>query len=478
MARTKKPPVSLQESVLTALAFDDKYGAEIAMQVGPQYFDEDYRPLAEMLLNYRSQHKKAPGLAHLDDMIDSADLAKAVMETAQHQVAGMVTQFEQGFNAKYVADKAEQFVHRQVLKTAVLQASDRYEQGGSSMEEEVEQILYAALRHKHVAADPGLFLNDPRGLEFLSKEEAGYSLGIPELDYYGVTLKPGTMTLYIAAKGTGKSWSCVHVGRHTRMQRAKVCHITLEMSEQEVYERYMQNLFGAARTGKQLQKQLMEFDPDGQLTAIKTRKFRPKLNFENPQVRSILTDKIKQWGLRLGGLVVKRFPTGGLTISQLNAYLDMLDSLHNFIPQVLIVDYPDLMKTDANNYRHSLGGVYEGLRGVAVERNMALYCPTQGNRGTMRARNVYSSDVAEDKRKVDASDNVLTFSQTEEEKQLGLARLRVEHARNTEGGFTTLLAQNYPTGQYVMQSHLMVPGYWDTLKRKTGKDVEEEDDDD
>jgi hypothetical protein len=61
-------PPSLQEGILSALIFDERYGTIIAGQVTPALFDEGYREIAERVLAYRRKYRKAPGRTHLDDL--------------------------------------------------------------------------------------------------------------------------------------------------------------------------------------------------------------------------------------------------------------------------------------------------------------------------------------------------------------------------------------------------------------------------
>jgi hypothetical protein len=469
-------PVSLQESMLTALAFSGKEGTQIAAQVDGRYFDDNYRPLAELLLKYRREHHKAPGRAHLDDLVDTAVLRRDTREETLRIVSGMVTQYEEGFNARWTADRTSVFVRDQVTKAAIIEGSDIYQSGSEDRSEQVARIWLNALRHQHAQMDPGLFLNDPRGFAFLDKLEApdNIKIGIPLLDRRGVVPTPAQMLLYIATKGSGKSWFCVHCGRRARQQRARVMHITLEMSEEEVFQRYIQNWFGAAKTDEKTPRTEFEFDKLKRLINWKTKQVRPKINFEDPQTKKVLLAKQKQWGTRLSGLVIKRFPTGQLTVPQLVNYIDYMEQAHNFVPQVLIIDYPDLMRVDASNYRLTLGQIYVDLRGIAVERNLALITPTQGTRATLHAKTVRSSDVSEDKRKVDTADNVLTYSQTPKELEAGLARLHVAHARHAKGDFTVLLSQSYATGQYVLDSTPMNEKYRELAKAKFGRQDEDE----
>jgi hypothetical protein len=85
--------------------------------------------------------------------------------------------------------------------------------------------------------------------------------------------------------------------------------------------------------------------------------------------------------------------------------------------------------------------------------------------------------TSEDISKVFTADVVLSYSQTEGEERLGLARLHVNYARSAARGQTVLLAQSYATGQYAMQSALMRQVYWDRLDEVSGADSSGDDDD-
>ena len=72
--------------------------------------------------------------------------------------------------------------------------------------------------------------------------------------------------------------------------------------------------------------------------------------------------------------------------------------------------------------------------------------------------------VSEDISKINTADNVLTYSRTEAEKELNLARLFVSNARNNRDGDTIVISQSYNTGQYVVDSTPWASSYWDVIK--------------
>lgn len=461
---------SLQESVLAVLAFDDKMGGLIAAQVQPENFDGIYHEVAQAVIAYRRKYTKAPGRTHLEDLFSRAKLDPSDRKThALRRTLINLSQLAEGINAAYVASRAQDFVREQRLKTALLAANERYAQGGDGTVEDTEALLNAALRFRQQTMDAGTFLSEvEKSSAFSPRDELLYPLNIPEFDNLGIGLVQKRMWLYIGPKNTGKSWACVHVGRQGLVNKQRVLHISLEMDEPEVLDRYYQSLFGLATRPDSFNRASLEFDELDRLTGFKVRKAKPKMDFRDPGVKRFLRTKMKTWGTRLNRLVIKAFPSGTLTMAQLRGYLDYLELTHHFIPTVLIVDYPDLFKLSTREFRLDLGRVFVDLRGLLGERNMAGFMPTQSGRDTIGAARNSSKNVTEDISKVFTADTVTSYSQTVAEYERGLARLTVDHARHAPRGTQILLAQSYSTGQYVLQSARMTQAYWQQLKDVAG----------
>lgn len=465
---------ALQESVLAVLAFNSQHGALVAAQVQPEHFSGIYHEIAAPVIEYRRKFGKPPGAAHLEQLFSRAKLDPSDRKThlLRRTLINLSAQAEV-VNAEYVVSRTQDFVRAQQLKTALLEANERYLQGGEEAVSEVEGILNNALRFRQHTLDAGTFLRDvEKSPPFQDRQEETIALNIPELDRIGVGPARKRQLLYIAPKNTGKSWMCVHVGKQALLQKHRVVHVSLEMSEEEVLGRYYQSFFGIATRNDQFVKTTLELDDLGRLISFKSRRARPRLDFGDPSIRKILRNKVKLWGARFGRLVIKAFPSGTMTVLQLRGYLDFLELTQKFIPTVLIVDYPDLCKISATDFRLALGRIFVELRGLAVERNLALVTPTQSGRSSIGAKRVNSTDVTEDISKVFTADTVLTYSQTAEEAQRGLARLTVEHARNAPKGTQVVLSQSFATGQYVLASAALSNDYWEGLESAAGGSVQ------
>jgi hypothetical protein len=454
----EKLTTSLQESVLTLLATNDKHGRIASGLVKPEHFDDDYRDIATRVLAYHSKHRKAPGRAHLDDLLDDV-LSNPKHKRRRQYLTVLEGIFAQGdsINAEYILSRVNEFARLQTLKAAWFESADVLQDGKEGSVAEVESIWFNALKSRDTDIDAGVFLSDKeKALSFLDKTKNNYLTGITLLDRVGMGPTPGQMLLMMAAQHAGKSWWAIHCGTQCLMQKARVVHITLgDMPEAQVVQRYYQNLLALP---KRLEKyQTSEFIlRDRRLDKIERTDHVPEIALSSRNIRNYLTTQIDKWGSRFDRLVVKEFPANSLSIARLDAYLDSLELVHNFIPNVLIIDYPDLLHLSATqDIRVAIGRNFVELHGLLKRRNLAGVFPTQGNRSSWDAGTVKASMVSEDASKFMTTDMALIYSQTKTERAWGLARLYVEKNRNDEGRFTLLISQNYKAGQFVLDSTLM-----------------------
>lgn len=468
---------TLQENLITMLGFDDVHGKVVSQLLEPSLFEGEYRTIAERCLVYWQKHNQAPK-AHLpdlfDDILSDKDNRKGPtfkrMLKQMHRLSGEM-------NTKYVIEQLRKFSRLQRLKDGILRSAERLNANQETAITEVEQIWNDLLRVREIDFDRGLRLTDIDSvLSFLETKTTEFSVGIPYLDRRGIVPARGAISLFLAMTGRGKSWWLAHLGRQALMQRKKVLHISLEMSAEMVVQRYYQNLFAIAKRSGEYHVIGFDKDTNDYVTGFEFNLLRPEVTLDSLYIRDELETRLSTMPARFEQcMIIKRFPPRQLTIPMLNAYLDNLEVVEHFIPDMIILDYIGIMKTDARNHRISLGRVYEDLRGVAVERNVALETAHQTSKDGARTSHVDLTHVAEDWSLIATSDLAYTYSQTKVEKKYGLARLYVGKARDDEDKFSVLLSQNYATGQFVLDSALLRDSYFDMLKDQADADEEHDD---
>ena len=461
---------------MTLLCFDDKYCTIVRNSITPNLFESSvFREIATHAIDFIDQFKEAIK-DHLPDSLEHIlqgdDKRKA---SSYSRVLDNLYLAKDGVNGEYVVSKIHQFVRQQNFKGALVKAVEAIEAGQI---DQAEVEMQKGLNSQVMAFEMGSLLSDPtQSLQFFDEQDYGIHTGIKELDRHDICPRPQELFLFIAPPKKGKSWALIHAGKNALLQRKKVLHITLEMSERRCNQRYMQSIFAIAKRHAEVNTPIFTYGEDGKMVSIDHEVvIRPTL--ADPKMRIDLSKRVVDMLAKKSPLIVKQFPTGSLTINQLKAYLDGLERFHKFIPDMLIIDYPDLMAIDSANLRLDTGKIYKDLRGLAIERNLALVTASQGSKDAAKARLVTGEMVSEDYSKIATADNVVTYTQTKEEKILGIARLFVAAGRNDEDKFEVLISQAYPTGQFCLDSTMMKSNYWDQIDELAYPKRKKDDDDD
>lgn len=453
---------AVQESILTLICFDSAHAPFLRAVVDIDLFDTAvYRTIARAAYSYIDQYKEPPA-NHLEELLYDKlyDNSKERESQLYADSLKYLHNTKDNVNAEYVLNQVREFIRQQTLKEGIVQAIDHINDGNI---EQAESAVLEAVAKRIEVFDSGTWLTDTsRSLSFLQRAEEALPTGIPELDNLNIGPQRKAMMCLIAPAKRGKSFWLVHLGKRALLERYKVAHITLEMPEWQVSQRYMQALFSISKQETRLIRSTFSRDEHRVVLEINEEEMGKRPSLQDDNIEAVLREKIAKFQYRLP-LVIKEFPTGTLTQNKLNAYLDALERSHNFIPDLVCLDYPDLMKIDSNNHRLETGAVFKDLRGMAGERNVALAVVTQSNRGGAGQKTVTDVDVGEDWSKIATSDMILTHSQTPSEKELGLARLFVSNARDAPDKFSVLISQNYALGQFCLDSALIRDNYWDIL---------------
>lgn len=455
---------ALQENLLTLLTFDKVRAPIIRGAIDPALYGGIYRTISARIYDYIDKYKKPPG-DHLPDILVDKIETDSREASLYIDAVESIHASHKGINAEYIMSQLEVFIKRQSMRTVAIDLAKALQRDTEESLEEAERLISTATRASLTLFDPGTRLSDSqRALKFLDIAETAFPTGIPELDKRGFGPTRKEMSLFIGDTSAGKTWWLIQLAKMALMHRTKVCHITLEMSEDRSAQRYIQTLFAVSKRKEIFNTTKFELDNLGRISGFEERRVKPRLSLDDPSIRRKLEAKIKKWSPRLlDNIIIKQFPGGSLTVNNLTAYLDNLEATERFVPDLLIVDYPDLMKISTDNYRLSLDQIYKDLRGLMVTRNIAGAIVSQSNRLGAKAKQVGKDNVAEAYSKIAHVDTAITYTQTPQEHKLGLARLHVAKGRNDQDKLTIVISQQYGIGNFVVDSAIMRGNYFGNL---------------
>jgi hypothetical protein len=453
---------SAQENLISLLAHNDQYGRLVAYAADPNLFEGEYKTIVERIVDYWRQHQTAPKHHTADLFADLLEDRSNNRGKRIRQIIVNMAQLHEGMNAKYVVRQLQTFTRLQSLKVSILEAADflQNDRGGNSIER-VETLLDNILRARDVSFDTGVKLKDyQRVLEAVDERQLEFDTGIAVLDRRNIIPRRGTMMCLIAPAGTGKTWWLIHLGKRAFIAGRKVLHISLENDENDLLVRYYQALFAATKHNAERQPvTTLEVDDHQQLVGFGRDYVVPDFTFQSRVIGRELKRRVNR-DVRMGNVVIKQFPERALTINGIKAFMESLETVDNFIPDLLIVDYPGKMTLDPKNFRLSLGMTYSELRGLCVSKNIAGCVVHQASREGMKSKTTLAVHAGEDISVVQTADVLLTLSATEKERNHGIARLFVSKARSERDKFGLVLTQNYDIGQFCLDAVYLKPSYY------------------
>lgn len=482
----------VMRDVLTILCFNSEVSREIVGFLKPRHFSDDiFNIIATAAFRDFLEHDDSPGdrgeqvFAPLFYGPDGKPKPNA--ETIQRKLNEIYDRRELANNPSFckgTVDNARKLVSHSNVLLAASRALETLR--GDVDLNKVSNVVasFDKLKDLEVAAfDPGLNMGDTEAVLAELKHTQEDVLPVewrPEnertRDAYGLLDRwhagpvRGGLHFLIASTGMGKSWWLPQIGHASIMNGLKVLHITLEMSRKDVLTRYIQKFHRAATIPGVYQGSVFVSDDKQEDRARDSSRydFHPAFVMDNKgewhdHYRKLADGGWNEWQQNLR---IKHFPTGSLTAAALEAYLIAYQRQQGFYPDLIIIDYADLMNhaQKGMDFRQSLGNLFALLRGIAGKYNVAVATATQANRESSKTGDIDEHGVAEDWSKMFTADTVLSYSAKQDERRVGIARLDIVKSRNARKQ-EFCITQNYSHGQFMEDCRLRPYDYDGMIKR-------------
>ncbi len=394
---------SFQEKLGRIILHDRVFANQMYEVLEYKHFDKKYlQAFVQSVFDYKEKYGTHPTFAIMVPVIkdESQDYPELVKRQVFDYLSRIKSGDVSGDDCEYVKEKALDFCKKQKLKAAILTSVDLLQK---SSFEEIQKVINEAMKlgtdndHGHD------FIQDFE-VRYLPKARAPVMTGWQEID--SITrggLGKRELGVVVAPTGAGKSMALVHIGSRAVAMGKTVIHYTLELAETTIGLRYDSVITGVPLS--------MTFEYKDQI----------KENITNIE----------------GSLIVKEYPTKSATTKTLENHLDRLRQ-KGVEPDMIIVDYADLLRPARTTYkqelRHSLGDIYEELRGIAQKYDMPVWTASQTNRGGLNAEVITMESISEAFNKCFVADFICTISRTAQDKTENTGRMFVAKNRNGPDG--------------------------------------------
>jgi KaiC/GvpD/RAD55 family RecA-like ATPase len=308
-------------------------------------------------------------------------------------------------NYEWLMAEFEQFSRHKGLERAIIKSSDLLESGDYGP---VEKLIKDAIQislNKDMGTD---YFADPRArLEGLKNNNGQVTTGWPTVDkkLYG-GFNRGELNIFCAASGGGKSLFLANLGVNWALQGLNVIYLTFELSENLVSMRL-----------------------DSMTTGIGTREIFRKIDD--------VELKVKTLEKRAGHLQIKYMPSGK-NCNDIRAYLKEYQVKTGVKPDVLLIDYLDLMmplsvKVSPSDLFVKDKYVSEEIRNLAMETQCITVTASQLNRSAVEEIEFDHSHISGGLSKIMTADNVIGIFTSRAMKERGRYQIQFMKTRSSSG---------------------------------------------
>jgi hypothetical protein len=476
----KKVDADIERQIITGMIVSERYLREVLTIYQKDLLKTPYaKTIAGWCIKYFKQYNTNPGI-HIQDIFESHKRKKLDPDQAdliENFLASISKEYERAaqFNVSYLLDETEK-----KFKTRALTMLAEDIQAALALGDlvEAESLL---VDFKIVSRPSGNGVNPLTDVEALSKSFSSGSevlFRLPgALGQLIGDISRADFISFVANEKRGKSWVLIDFAMRAIKHRCNVAMFQVgDMSQEQTIKRiHVYNTKGSVKfSGKKLipvldcyNNQTGECDlPERASDTIvlkqlrtkdkKEKKFKKLDYYDCPEhvpctfcqkeghdtfkgavwYREMKIEKISwKYALAEAQKLEKRygadrfklacFPSNSVSVQDIKNQLEIWQEFNDFIADVVLIDYADLLKPSSSRleFRHQQNDIWSSLRGLSLEKHIALITATQASKVTFRKKSIEQDDLSEDKRKMAHVTHMFAINQTPEEKRQGIYRM-------------------------------------------------------
>ena len=399
-----------EEKIPQAILLDNIWGEQLMEVLNPELFNFIHtRQIVDLLKDHYLRYNGFPSVSLLESMILDQVSDEAIRQRCLKYVLNMKSNPLNG-DIEYVKDRSLEFFRLQTVARCLSEEIVPRIERGENLEDIVSIFQNAVV--KGTSKNIGYDYTEDSDERFLEDKYDKVPTGFSYLDaMLGGGIGNKRLFTGIGPAGAGKTHIMVNMGKGALMAPKEdgvgrvVVHYTLEIDHVDLARRY-----------------------DAAITGVKIN----DVPFKKNQILDNLKDHLPP-GARL---IIKEYPMKSASVQTIKSHLSRL-RLKDIIPDVIIIDYGDLLRAMEGvdgEKRHGLEAIWQDMKRLAQELEIPIITFTQTNRSGYADDLITPDQVSEDFSKIMTSDIILTVARNLEQKQLGIGKALLAKNRQDKDG--------------------------------------------
>ncbi len=489
-----KLDTSVEKRILAGLMVSKDFLDKVYPILNLNYFETPHMKSLVQLASKFYETYSQPPLDHIKEMVLGEFHDNESLEPMLKIIEDILALYKTGnFNIDYMVDQAIAFFKRKELEIIISNTQILLDRGETEKAEREISSFHKIIKPTFEESD--FIFSDSAIMSINNITDDDCLLKMPkDFGNFIGGLNRGWLVGISGPFKRGKSWLLNEFAAIASLSGLRVAYFSLEMGAVDVRKRIYQRLTGTSDNSGIIQFPCFDCQKNqkGSCTKdIRTNKYRfpgafntkSKYKacsackniveergdyelcvwFENIEVPQISTAIVHEAIIALkkigkANIWLKTKPRFSASVGDIEADLDGLEISNNFIPDVIIVDYADILQADDK----SLTGVQKEdevwmtLARMATKRNALVITATQLNKDSLAAKQISASHTARWIGKLGHVDAMFALNQTPEEKLIGVMRISIlehrhKHFIETQNCY---LLQNLYVGQPHLDSYM------------------------
>lgn len=431
-----------EEKLIQAILVENEFGEQIMEVMDPEYFDIIHtKTLASILRDYYFEYETFPS-ADLIPSILQKEISNPMVLKKCEKYLDKIQKNPLNGDTEFVKNHALEFFRKQHITKTLSDDVLPLLEGETSKLDEILPVIQSAL-NRGTERDVGYEYERDEDVRF-TEEETKYVKTpwqiINDLLNGGWGWK--RLITLIGSSGSGKSHCLTNVGKGALLDGKTVVHYTCELDFIEVARRYDASITGIEINNVPGNKEKILFDLKNKLPI----------------------------GARL---IIKEYPMKAASVQTIKSHLARL-KLKGIIPDLIVIDYGDLLRTVDNpkEKRHGLEAIWMDMKALAQTLKIPVVTATQTNRTGYNDDLITPDQVSEDFSKIMHSDIIITMARNMAQKQLGVGKIYI--AKNRQGKDGQILAYAINTAKCLIDVFEMTDGIERMFEEHSRNEAENE----
>ena len=395
----EKYGTSFQIKVIGALLTQRQFLLNISDSLESEYFSNtSHQWIVDFIIKYFSEYHTIPSLETLSievKKIDNEVLRIALTETLREAYKAADAK-----DLEYVEAEFTSFCSNQQMKKALMTSVDLLSLGDF---DGIRRLINNAMK---AGEDKNIGHEYELDIETRYRENDRSAIPFPWPVFNDLTqggVGNGDLVLMFGNPGGGKSWAVIAMGAFAAALGYNVVHYTLELGEGYVGKRY-----------------------DAVFSGIAVDKLD-----KNRQAVEEIIKQVK------GKIVIKEYPPKRASLETIEAHIQQLENQNEFKPDIIILDYLDLLKGKGRKERKDeIDDVYTEAKGLAKTLNIPIISPSQANRTGAGKSIIEGDNAAGSYDKIMIGDIIISVARNRKDKVNGTGKWHIMKNRYGADGLT------------------------------------------